>query len=348
MAGHSKSRRKVSETFLAFAQELSSLDASDVNPHGSAAKAKAANGEESATEESHVNIAAAMELFGPGANLAQSSLSGKLWKTGALQAVLCDWAVLKSDTRDYGVAFAAALLEVERLQAEASQMTSLCQRAEQLQQMLDNEAQAQASLRAENARIASENNELTNILYKALEASGDVERDAFVDRLIVENEMLWKVAQLQQTVSSRPALAVPHQALPALRAQRPSRSSRAHSSSSSTPPGSNSSWLSPDRRPGACPVASLSGAVSSRSGPVVVGPLDSDGDVHDSQLSLFGRVDELEGLVGASNSKERSASRDAPRSSPTMQDERRGERIAADDESPSDIKVQVGDYPDPL
>eukprot|EP00971_Amphidinium_carterae_P145026 2873362-Amphidinium_carterae.1 len=250
-----RARRRVSESLRAFSQELSNLERNreDVAFERDRCPAVPSTSEGGYAPQPHaaeapVDIPALLALFSP-ATAGHNPVASKIWASGTIQAMLHDWVTLKGDLRDYDVALSAVILEIQRLREEATQLQSVCQEADDLTRELQSSVQEQNVLRDQNGRIARQNSDLLAILYQALETTGDVERDAVVDRLIVENEMLWKMVQLQQSVSSRStSLVIPQSATPALRSQRPSRSSRAQSSSSSTPPGSTSSWFSPERR----------------------------------------------------------------------------------------------------
>merc|ERR1719265_2651726 len=98
-----------------------------------------------------------------------------------------DHYVMQSNLRDYETSLQVALLEVQRLRAEVTQMECVCSRVTQLRELLSNEAIAQKELHHENADLAARNDTLMSVICGALEAEGDVEMDAFIDSLVSEN-----------------------------------------------------------------------------------------------------------------------------------------------------------------
>eukprot|EP00927_Polykrikos_kofoidii_P015492 TRINITY_DN16898_c0_g1_i1.p1 TRINITY_DN16898_c0_g1~~TRINITY_DN16898_c0_g1_i1.p1 ORF type:complete len:595 (-),score=140.30 TRINITY_DN16898_c0_g1_i1:138-1922(-) len=166
--------------------------------------------------------------------------------SGVVQAMVHDHAVMKRNLSDYDTALRATLAEARRLQAEVLQMERSCSRVAELRSLIASDSCAQAKMNQQNAILAAKNEELLSILHSCLDASVDVETDAFIEALVSENCNLWRLVQISEEtagrVSSVPSLySSPPPSLPS-----PSRRlGRSRSSSESTA----SKLTSPNSRP---------------------------------------------------------------------------------------------------
>lgn len=178
------------------------------------------------------NPASAIGSAGRGAHLRRNEERAGIFSSGVIQAMAHDYFVMHSNLRDYEISLQAALLEVQRLRAQVSHMEFARGRVMQLQELLANEAQAHADLQHDNANLAAKNDSLMSVICEALEAEGDVETEAFIDSLVSENNMLWKLVHMSQSASKLASSSA--QALsPLPRPQRPSTGSWSRNSSGS-------------------------------------------------------------------------------------------------------------------
>lgn len=121
---------------------------------------------------------------------------------GIVQALLQDHEVLKANLEDYETALPAVLAELQHLKEEAAKLSSAKLHVAELQARLEREANAHDVLVRENARIAARNCQLTAIIHEALDQEGDLEQDAAIYALEVENQMLWQLVHLSQARSA--------------------------------------------------------------------------------------------------------------------------------------------------
>lgn len=158
-----------------------------------------------------------------------------------IRAMAQDYTVLKCNVRDYDAALRAVLGEVRQLRVEVSRVDSARATVAELQEFLNHETKAQQRLRERNASLATRNSELTSLIRASLSATGDEESEAFIDALLTENTMLWRMVQTSQSANRASGIALSAPLASPL-PQRHSLSSRTRSS-----PGSTPSRLSPGR-----------------------------------------------------------------------------------------------------
>lgn len=155
-------------------------------------------------------------------------------ETGIVQAMFHDRCVMNADIHEYDSALQRVLREIRHLCVQVRHLERVSSRTSEIQQLLVQEIQAQEELHRENAKLFATNSELRSILHSALDAEGGAELDAFTDRLVLENDMLWKMVKVSQIASriSASTLQVP----PLPRRQRPSLGSRSARSSTASSP----------------------------------------------------------------------------------------------------------------
>jgi len=164
---------------------------------------------------------------------------GAALAVAAIKAMAHDHVVMKRNIGDYDTALRATVAEVHHLRSELSNMQRACHQASELQELLASEVGAQEELHHENAHLTQRNAILTSIIHEALDSKGDIEREAFIDSLTAENNMLWKMVQISQSASGTSGAAL--QVAPTLRrGSFPRTSGRIRSPSCSTPSNSSS------------------------------------------------------------------------------------------------------------
>lgn len=235
-------RQRINDFITIFSQELSAFE------RQAAKESQAASdGTECLVDEMDHLVPDVGEplLVEPQVDLKNVAKGPPPQKTGVIGAMVHDYIVMKQNMRDYDVALCAAEFEAKRLHSEVVELDRLCDQVRELQELLTSQQCMHNELRLENARLASANNKLTLIIHDALDATGDVELDGWVDRLMAENEMLWKLARISRSASIN-TNETTQASTPVARTWLSSPvSGRTRSLSSSTPSSSAASQLSP-------------------------------------------------------------------------------------------------------
>lgn len=243
--GPSRARRRlIRDAIAAFEQELSSFEGLAAQEQREALAA--GSGDEAGEEPASTGATGSGTAPGGAARdaprppaAAHLEAEPSLLESELVQAMLHDYATMGCNLHEYDAALQKALQELGRLQEQVGCMERLCGRSTELRARLAAEQQAQEELHSENVHLAARNRELSLLVHRALEAEGDVQRDAEVDALLAENRALWKLVAASQAASQLPAAAL--QLPPSLlRRQRPSpgsRSARSSSMSAGSPAG---------------------------------------------------------------------------------------------------------------
>lgn len=162
-----------------------------------------------------------------------------------IQALLHDREEMRCDLRDFDDALSAVLEQLTALRGQAAMLGGARAHVAELRARLSREAAAREALLRENARLFARISELASVASEALDAEGDVQREALVDALALENRALHRMVRISQAASSAvipnaletlklPSTPSPQKSCHEARRQRRSMSSQG-SSSSETP-----------------------------------------------------------------------------------------------------------------
>mmetsp|Transcript_452 Transcript_452/g.688 ORF Transcript_452/g.688 Transcript_452/m.688 type:complete len:501 (+) Transcript_452:48-1550(+) len=207
-----------------------------------------------------------------------SSREGRkgILSSSVVQALVYDYAMMKRNIRDYDISLRVATAEAQRLRTEVADMRCACSEMDQLQQALVSELATQTELQKENAKLIASTDALRCAIEEALDADGDIEKEAFIDALINENAMLWSLVHLSQTASKLSSSAIQSPS-PSLQ-NRQSLSSRSRTSSGST----HSNLATPSRASPGSPVrqgeSSSPRLKESDLGDVTIEPISANAD----------------------------------------------------------------------
>eukprot|EP00930_Biecheleria_cincta_P026247 TRINITY_DN18522_c0_g2_i2.p1 TRINITY_DN18522_c0_g2~~TRINITY_DN18522_c0_g2_i2.p1 ORF type:complete len:319 (+),score=70.12 TRINITY_DN18522_c0_g2_i2:98-1054(+) len=163
-----------------------------------------------------------------------------------IQALLHDREAMRCDLRNFDYALSVMLEQLTALRGQAARLGGAKAHVAELRARLSREAAAREALLRENARLFARISELASVASEALDAEGDVHREALVDALALENRALHRMVRISQAASSAvipnalealklPSTPSPQKSCHEARRHRRSMSSQGSSSSETSP-----------------------------------------------------------------------------------------------------------------